>query len=201
MFSPLDQFETFSLFGFNSPVVGNFYLSLSNFGFYSFLVLIIVIGLHYISNNNASIVPNSYSMAFESLYFTIGSIVRGQIGENKEIYLPVMRSGKTLLRVWLSNSGDILKLLIPSYIWKNISGWINYSGMVISQKIIERTMDNRGSKSNFNTKFVKEQRVDDNRWIKLIHLRCTLMGFERNYQIKIPSNQLKLNKKFFFFYS
>jgi F-type H+-transporting ATPase subunit a len=92
MFSPLDQFETFSLFGFNSPIVGNFYLSFSNFGLYASLVLTIVIGLHYFSNNNFALVPSSYSMAFESLYATISSIVRGQIGENKEIFLPFIYS-------------------------------------------------------------------------------------------------------------
>ena len=53
--------------------------------------------------------------------------------------------------------------------------------------------------------FVKEQRVDGS-WglvkngkkvttiIKAKSLRCTLMGFERNYQINIPSNQLKIKK-------
>ena len=92
MFSPLDQFETFSLFGFNSPIVGNFYLSFSNFGLYAFLVLIITVGLHYFTNNNFAIIPSSYSMAFESLYSTISAIVRGQIGENKEIFLPFIYS-------------------------------------------------------------------------------------------------------------
>ena len=48
----------------------------------------------------------------------------------------------------LSNSGDTLKLLIPSYSWKAISGWINHSCMVISQKITEKEMGNRGSKSD-----------------------------------------------------
>ena len=92
MFSPLDQFETFSLFGFNSPIVGNFFLSFSNFGLYALLVFIISVGLHYFANNNFAIVPSSYSMAFESLYSTISSIVRGQIGENKEIFLPFIYS-------------------------------------------------------------------------------------------------------------
>jgi hypothetical protein len=32
--------------------------------------------------------------------------------------------------------------------------------MVISQNMLERKMGNRGSKSNFTKKFVKEQRVD-----------------------------------------
>jgi hypothetical protein len=44
-------------------------------------------------------------------------------------------------------------------------------------------------------KFVKEQRVDGS-WYKgffnPMYLRCTLMGFERNYQIKIPSKQLNI---------
>lgn len=92
MFSPLDQFETFSLFGFNSPIVGNFYLSLTNFGLYALIVLIIIIGLHSLSNNNFALVPSSYSLAFESFYATISAIVRGQIGENKEIYLPFIYS-------------------------------------------------------------------------------------------------------------
>ena len=42
---------------------------------------------------------------------------------------------------------------------KNISGWSNYSCTVISYKIIEREIGNRGSKSVFNNT-VKEQRVD-----------------------------------------
>jgi len=92
MFSPLDQFETFSLLGFNSPIVGNFYLSLTNFGFYALIVLTIIIGLHSLSNNNFALVPSSYSLAFESLFATISAIVRGQIGENKEIYLPFIYS-------------------------------------------------------------------------------------------------------------
>ena len=47
----------------------------------------------------------------------------------------------------LSNSGKFLKLLVPSSIWKYVCGWVNYSGMVTSQKMTEREMGNRGSKS------------------------------------------------------
>jgi len=62
-------------------------------------------------------------------------------------------------------------------------------------------MDYRGSKSDFKLKTifklktVKEQRVDGSYFInnnknqKLMQLRCTLMGFERNYQISNPSKQ------------
>jgi hypothetical protein len=101
--------------------------------------------------------------------------------------------GKTLNWLKLSNSGDTLKLMIPNYIRKTISGWTNYPGMVTSYKMSENEMGYRGSKSVFfNT--VKEQRVDGS-WllIKAIpnrSLRCALMGFERNYQIKIPSKRL-----------
>jgi hypothetical protein len=68
--------------------------------------------------------------------------------------------------------------------------------------MIERKMDNRGSKSitynNPASQFyviVKEQRVDGSyieRWTinnKFSMLRCTLMDFERNYQTKTLSNR------------
>ncbi len=61
----------------------------------------------------------------------------------------------------------------------------------------ENEMGNRGSKSVvslYNTA-VKEQRVDGS-WllnqcaVPIRSLRCTLMGFERNYQVRILTNQL-----------
>ena len=44
-------------------------------------------------------------------------------------------AGKSMIN-WdkLPNSGDSLKLLILSKLWKYISGWINNSGKVINQK-------------------------------------------------------------------
>uniref|UniRef100_UPI0030E23EE7 hypothetical protein n=1 Tax=Dematophora necatrix TaxID=2751867 RepID=UPI0030E23EE7 len=90
----------------------------------------------------------------------------------------------------LSNSGELLKLLVPSSSRKTISGWTNYSGMVISQEICENKMDDRGSKSVVVDRHytVKEQRVDGSWSVKfehLIDLRCTLQGFERNRGIKL----------------
>jgi len=97
----------------------------------------------------------------------------------------------------LSNSGDILKLLIPSYSRKAFSGWNNYPCMVISQKMSENEMDNRGSKSNFLHPqpieiFVKEQRVDGSYFgsVSIPRLRCTLTGGESHFLIKIHSKQL-----------
>jgi len=47
----------------------------------------------------------------------------------------------------LSNYGDSLKLRIPSYYWKIISGWSNDSEMVTTSKIHENVMGYRVSKS------------------------------------------------------
>ena len=97
----------------------------------------------------------------------------------------------------LSNSGDILKLLIPSYSRKAFSGWNNYPCLVISHKMSENEMDNRGSKSNFlhpqpKEIFVKEQRVDGSYFgsVSIPKLRCTLTGGESHFLIKIHSKQL-----------
>jgi len=111
--------------------------------------------------------------------------------------------GKSIIN-WdkLSNSGNALKILIPSNIWKNMSGWTNYSGMVTIQNIYESLIGNRGSKSVIHSTkqssiIVKEQRVNGsciryiNRKYNLM-LKCTLVGFERSYQIKIPSNSISL---------
>ena len=56
-------------------------------------------------------------------------------------------------------------------------------------------MDNRGSKSKVSNTIVKEQRIDGNLpRIKILRKRYILKGFERNYQIGIPSNQINTYK-------
>ena len=126
-----------------------------------------------------------------------------------------------LLRGKLSNSGDILKLLIPNQVEFFQGGWTNYSRMVTSQKMAlhyywlkwtngdirvldsyavelqTRKMDNRGSKLNIQM-FLKEQRVDGS-YINLcirdsIMLRCTLKRFERISSSSFRLNQI-LNKQ------
>ena len=110
--------------------------------------------------------------------------------------------GNSLLRVKLSNFGNTLKLLILSYICKsnNFIGWNKYSYNVTNQKINKNLMGNRGSKSvilKSNNIIVKEQRVYGSWCVNnLSHLRCTLMGFERNYQVKILSNQI-IQRRFY----
>jgi hypothetical protein len=72
--------------------------------------------------------------------------------------------------------------------------------MVTSNMMKETEMGYRGTKSSlfkYNSqpvrkdKGVKAQRVDGS-WcsLKRKHLRCTLTGFERSYQVKVPSKQL-----------
>ena len=62
--------------------------------------------------------------------------------------------------------------------------------------IFERLMGYRGSKSAIVSPItVKEQRVEGSQDIsltksKIMCLRCTLMGFERNYQAKNLSKQI-----------
>jgi len=61
--------------------------------------------------------------------------------------------------------------------------------MVTNHKMKETEKGYRGSKSGILP--VKEQRVDGS-WLlakQARSLRCILMGFERNYPIKIPSKQ------------
>ena len=108
---------------------------------------------------------------------------------------PVKNYGKILYWEKLSNSGDTLKLLIPNYYWKIVSGWTNYSGKVTSHKMSENEMSYRGSKSEILHPqpieiSVKEQRVDGSYFGLSPRLRCTLMGGQSRYQVNIPSKQL-----------
>lgn len=102
---------------------------------------------------NSDLLTINWLFLFDSVSVTMLSIV-SVVSLFVHIYSvyymsgePAICFGKTIQWVKLSNSGNLLKLLIPSYILKYISGWSNYSGKVTSQKIDEKKMDNRGSKS------------------------------------------------------
>lgn len=69
--------------------------------------------------------------------------------------------------------------------------------MVTSCNIQETGVGDRGSKSvGRNNLTVKEQRVCGSRHGILPCLRFTLMGFERNYQVGIPSKQTNRQIRF-----
>ena len=88
--SPLEQFEVTSLLGLNAPVLGYLNLSLTNLSLYSILVLFLIVGIHYMGNNETKLVPSKWSIALESLFASINSMVREQLG--KEVYLPFIYS-------------------------------------------------------------------------------------------------------------
>lgn len=120
--SPLEQFEVTNLLSVQFPIFGYFTLTITNLALYSIIVLIVTLGLHLLGDNESKLIPSRWSIALESLYTTLSSIVKDQIGSHNERYLPGKSFGKTLVRVKLSNSGEALKLLIPSRIINNIYG-------------------------------------------------------------------------------
>lgn len=86
--------------------------------------------------------------------------------------------------------------MVPSYNWKVISGWINYSGMVISHKIIERAMEYRGSKSvTCGRKLcvaVKEQRVDGSWYKRIVNFYKKILRILLSYLLQDSSLVFKV---------
>ena len=90
IFSPLSQFEVSNLLSLNAPILGYINISLTNLALYSLLVLFIIVSIHYISNNENKLVPSKWSISLESLFASINSMVKEQLG--KEVYLPFIYS-------------------------------------------------------------------------------------------------------------
>ena len=88
--SPLEQFEVTNLVGLNAPIFGYLNITLTNLALYSSLILFLIVGLHYMANNETKLVPSKWSIGLESLFASINSMVREQLG--KEIYLPFIYS-------------------------------------------------------------------------------------------------------------
>jgi len=88
--SPLEQFEVTSLLGLNAPIFGYLNITLTNLALYSTLIVLLIVGLHFMGNNDTKLLPSKWSIVLESLFASINSIVREQIG--KEIYLPFIYS-------------------------------------------------------------------------------------------------------------
>lgn len=92
-FSPLEQFETTNFVSLTAPILGNFVISLTNVGFYTLLVLVLVLGYHALSTHSTySLVPNKWSLSLESSYATLHSMVKEQVGSANEIYVPFVYS-------------------------------------------------------------------------------------------------------------
>jgi len=107
-------------------------------------------------------------------------------------------SGLLLSGPPLPNYGKPLKPTVPTVGRNSIRGWANHSCMVISCVIQKTVIGNRVSKSvGLNYLTVKEQRVYGSYMGNYLPLlRCTLKGFERNYQIGILTNQINRQVRF-----
>ena len=90
--SPLSQFEVTSLIGVNAPILGHINISLTNLALYTIFILLIVVGLHYYGNNDYNLVPSKWSISLESSFASLNTMVREQIGNHNEIYLPFIYS-------------------------------------------------------------------------------------------------------------
>lgn len=90
--SPLEQFEVTNLIGINAPILGFFNLTLTNLALYSIVLLFLTLVLHFVSSNNRKLVPSKWSIALESSFASINTMVRDQIGTANEVYLPFIYS-------------------------------------------------------------------------------------------------------------
>lgn len=92
IFSPLSQFEVTNLIGINAPILGNLHIDLTNLSLYSIFVVLIIVGLHVFGDNDNKIIPNKWSISFESSYASLNTMVRDQINTNNEKYFPFIYS-------------------------------------------------------------------------------------------------------------
>ena len=90
--SPLSQFEVTSLIGINAPILGYIHFSLTNLALYTLFILLIVVGLHYYGNNDYNLIPSKWSISLESSFASLNTMVREQIGNHSEVYLPFVYS-------------------------------------------------------------------------------------------------------------
>ena len=90
--SPLEQFEVTNFIGINAPILGYIHFSLTNLALYTLFILLIVVGLHYYGNNDYNLIPSKWSISLESSFASLNTMVREQIGNHSEVYLPFVYS-------------------------------------------------------------------------------------------------------------
>jgi F-type H+-transporting ATPase subunit a len=56
--SPLEQFEVTSILGLQIPMFGYITITITNLALYSIIVLILIIGMHYLGNNENKLIPS-----------------------------------------------------------------------------------------------------------------------------------------------
>ena len=89
--SPLDQFEIRNLFSIETPLLDNMNISITNIALYMTIAAFLAFSVSILANNIGNITPNKWSLANETLYATILSIVVNQINnKNGQAYFPFM---------------------------------------------------------------------------------------------------------------
>lgn len=92
LLTPLGQFEVINLIGITAPIVNYLQINLTNLALYTLFILLIILGLHIYSNNDSNLIPNKWSIFFESTYASLNTMVREQIGILNEKYFPFIYS-------------------------------------------------------------------------------------------------------------
>jgi F-type H+-transporting ATPase subunit a len=85
--SPLEQFEVLSLVSISSPLL-NFNFTLSNIGLFTIISVILLLTLHSQGLNDLILVQSRMSLFIETIFATISTITREQMGTRNEIYIP-----------------------------------------------------------------------------------------------------------------
>jgi F-type H+-transporting ATPase subunit a len=89
--SPLDQFIIRDLFSIKADLLGNIQISLTNIGLYLIIATSIIFIMYTLATNYNIATPNGWSIAMESIYATIYSIVINQINANKgQMFFPFL---------------------------------------------------------------------------------------------------------------
>ena len=92
IYTPLEQFEVSPFISTWVSIFGLHNFSITNISIYSSLILFIVIGLHYLGDNKRKLIPSKWSILLESSFESLKSMVREQIGNFNELYLPFIYS-------------------------------------------------------------------------------------------------------------
>ena len=89
--SPLDQFIIRNLFSIKADLLGNIQWSLTNIGLYLIITTLIIFMLYTLATNYNLTTPNNWSLAIESIYATVFSIVANQINAKKgQMFFPLI---------------------------------------------------------------------------------------------------------------
>lgn len=113
----MDHFEVQSLISLNLPILGYINFSLTNLGLYTIIAVYLTIAFHVLGNNDNKLIPNYWSIALETSFASVHSLVKSQVGAANEIYLPFIYS------------------LFFFILFANLSGNIPYSFTVFTSMI------------------------------------------------------------------